>query len=174
MHSYLRNREHGTFPCSSFQKRLFRERGNNLVPVVLKSLSTVLCTTFIDPIDPGTWLLRLLFKAKPLGIFHSFKSPLLPLLMSTSVLLFLSSHCHHALGCPLHIGDSRGLCWTCPNHLKRCWTSFSLIGVALLVWPQIQHNICIFAYLPNMSFYRPTFCTIQHSGSNDRPIKLVF
>jgi hypothetical protein len=38
----------------------FRERGNNLVPVVLNpSFSSVPCTTFpfLDPIDPGTWLL---------------------------------------------------------------------------------------------------------------------
>ncbi|PWZ19390.1 hypothetical protein Zm00014a_029595, partial [Zea mays] len=44
---------------SSFQKHLFRERGNNLVPVVLKScLSTITCTTFpfLDPIYPGTLL----------------------------------------------------------------------------------------------------------------------
>jgi hypothetical protein len=38
----------------------FQERGNNLVPVVLKpSFSSVPCTTFpfLDHIDPGTWLL---------------------------------------------------------------------------------------------------------------------
>jgi hypothetical protein len=38
----------------------FQERGNNLVPIVLKhSFSSVLCTTFpfLDPIYPGTWLL---------------------------------------------------------------------------------------------------------------------
>jgi hypothetical protein len=41
----------------------FRERGNNLVLIVLKpSFSSVPCTTFpfLDPIDPGTWLLRAL------------------------------------------------------------------------------------------------------------------
>jgi hypothetical protein len=40
---------------------LFRERGNNLVPVVLNpSFCSVPRTTFpfLDPIDPGTWLLR--------------------------------------------------------------------------------------------------------------------
>jgi hypothetical protein len=39
----------------------FRQRGNNLVPVVLKSsFCSVSCTTFpfLDPIDPETWLLR--------------------------------------------------------------------------------------------------------------------
>jgi hypothetical protein len=38
----------------------FRGRGNNLIPVVLKpSFSSVPCTTFpfLNPIDPGTWLL---------------------------------------------------------------------------------------------------------------------
>jgi hypothetical protein len=39
----------------------FREHGNNLVPVVLNpSFSSVPRTPFpfLDPIDPGTWLLR--------------------------------------------------------------------------------------------------------------------
>jgi hypothetical protein len=52
----LSNRELGTWPRSSF-----RERGNNLVPVVLKpSFSSVPYTTFpfLGHIDPGTWLLR--------------------------------------------------------------------------------------------------------------------
>jgi hypothetical protein len=51
----LSNRELGTWPHSSS-----RERGNNLVPVVLNpSFSSVPRTTFsfLDPINPGTWLL---------------------------------------------------------------------------------------------------------------------
>jgi hypothetical protein len=40
----------------------FQERGNNLDPIVLQpSFSSVPCTAFpfLNPIDPGTWLLRL-------------------------------------------------------------------------------------------------------------------
>uniref|UniRef100_A0A0A9DJT6 Uncharacterized protein n=1 Tax=Arundo donax TaxID=35708 RepID=A0A0A9DJT6_ARUDO len=29
---------------------------------------------------------------------------------------------------PLCIGSSGGLRWICPNHLNRCWISFSSIG----------------------------------------------
>ena len=29
---------------------------------------------------------------------------------------------------PLRTGASGGLRWTCPNHLSRCWVSFSSIG----------------------------------------------
>jgi hypothetical protein len=56
--------EEGT-PDSGYRqpRSSFRERGNTLVPVVLNpSFSSVPRTTFpfLDPIDPGTWLLRAL------------------------------------------------------------------------------------------------------------------
>jgi len=57
---------------------------------------------------------------------------------------------------PQCTGAFKGLLWTWPNHLNRCWTNFSSIGAtpnlsrvssfrtrSLLVWPQIQHNIRI-------------------------------
>jgi hypothetical protein len=57
---------------------------------------------------------------------------------------------------PLCTGASRGLRWTYPNHLNRCWINFSLLGatltlsrislsqtLSLLEWPQNQRNIRI-------------------------------
>jgi hypothetical protein len=61
---------------------------------------------------------------------------------------------------PLRIGAFAGLRCICPNHLKRCCTSFSSTGVtpslsrmssfrirSLLVWPQIHHSMRISAML---------------------------
>jgi hypothetical protein len=61
---------------------------------------------------------------------------------------------------PLRIGASADLRCICPNHLKRCCTSFSSTDVtpslsrmssfrtrSLLVWPQIHHSMCISATL---------------------------
>ena len=61
---------------------------------------------------------------------------------------------------PLHTGASRGLHWTCSNHLNRCWVSFSSFGATLtlfrialfqtlflLVCPQNHRNIRISATL---------------------------
>ena len=55
---------------------------------------------------------------------------------------------------PLRTGTSGGLRWTCPNHLNRCWISFSSIGatftlsriasfrtLSFLVCPQNHRNI---------------------------------
>jgi hypothetical protein len=80
----------------------------------------------------GTWIAifhTLLSKASSLGIFHSFKY------------LFIASS-HVSLGrplpllifsgrlkIPLRTDASGGLRWIWPNHRKRCWTSFSWIGV---------------------------------------------
>src|SRR6185295_6182053 len=60
----------------------------------------------------------------------------------------------------LRTGASRGLRWTCPNYLNRCWVSFSTIGatptlsriisfrtLSLLVCPQNHRDICISATL---------------------------
>jgi hypothetical protein len=50
----------------------FRERENNHVPVVLNpSFSNIPRTTFpfLDPIDPGTWLLRSIMYKLPLMRF---------------------------------------------------------------------------------------------------------
>ena len=61
---------------------------------------------------------------------------------------------------PLRTGASRGLRWTCPNHLSRCWVSFSSIDatptlsritsfrtLSLLGCPQNHRNIRISATL---------------------------
>jgi hypothetical protein len=61
---------------------------------------------------------------------------------------------------PLRIGAFVGLRCICPNHLKRCCTSFSSTGVtsslsrmssfrtrSFLVWPQIHRSMCISAML---------------------------
>ena len=104
----------------------------------------------------GTWITvfqALLSKAKSLGIFHPFKSPFIA---STQVNFGLPLPLFTLLSwlrIPLRTGASGGLRWTCPNHLNRCWTSFSSIGAtpnlsrissfrtrSLLVWPQIQRN----------------------------------
>ena len=60
----------------------------------------------------------------------------------------------------LRTGASGGFRWTCPNHLNRCWVSFSSIGatptlsritsfltLSLLVCPQNHRNIRISATL---------------------------
>ena len=111
----------------------------------------------------GTWIAvfqALLSKAKSLGIFHPFKSPFIA---STQVNFGLPLPLFTLLSwlrIPLRTGAFGGLRWTCPNHLNRCWTSFSSIGAtpnlsrissfrtrSLLVWPQIQRNIRISATL---------------------------
>jgi hypothetical protein len=71
--------------------------------------------------------------------------------------LFLLSDCFIT---PLRTGASAGLRWICPNHLKRCCTSFSSTGAtpslsrmssfqtrSLLVLPQIYRSMCISATL---------------------------
>ncbi|KAM0924888.1 hypothetical protein ACQ4PT_004771 [Festuca glaucescens] len=68
--------------------------------------------------------------AKSLSIFQTFRS-----------LLTDSSHVKFGLPRPLLTfsarfirplctGASGGLRWICPNHLRRCWTSFSSIGAS--------------------------------------------
>jgi hypothetical protein len=79
----------------------------------------------------------LLFKGKPLGIFHPFRFP-----------FTASFHVNFSLPLPLfpllsHLKTlctsvSIGLCWTYANHLNRCWTSFSLIGAT----PSPTHISC--------------------------------
>ena len=79
----------------------------------------------------GTWIAvfqALLSKVKSLGIFHPFKSPFI---VSTQVNFGLPLPLFTLLSwlrIPLRTGASGGLRWTCPNHLNRCWTSFSSIG----------------------------------------------
>ena len=79
----------------------------------------------------GTWIAvfqAFLSKAKSLGIFYPFKSPFIA---STQVNFGLSLPLFTLLSwlrIPLCTGASGGLCWTCPNHLNQCWTSFSSIG----------------------------------------------
>ena len=79
----------------------------------------------------GTWIVvfqTLLSKAKFFGIFHSFKSPFIA---STQVNFGLPVPLFTLLSwlrIPLLTGASGGLRWTCPNHLNRCWISFSSIG----------------------------------------------
>jgi hypothetical protein len=96
--------------------------------------------------------------AKSLSIFQTFRS-----------LLTDSSHVKFGLPRPLLTfsarfirplctGASGGLRWICPNHLRRCWTSFSSIGAtptlsrissfrtrSFLVWPHIHLNMRITA-----------------------------
>uniref|UniRef100_A0A0A9D953 Uncharacterized protein n=1 Tax=Arundo donax TaxID=35708 RepID=A0A0A9D953_ARUDO len=94
--------------------------------------------------------------ASSLVIFQSFRS-----------LFTVSSHVKFGLPRPLLIlsarfilplctGASGGLRCMCPNHLKRCWTSFSSIGAtstlsrissfrtrSFLVWPHIYLSMLI-------------------------------
>src|SRR6185369_6916280 len=73
-------------------------------------------------------LQALLSKAISLEIFQSLRS-------------LLTNSSHVSLGLPLPLftlstrsktplrtGALGGLRWTCPNHLSRCWVSFSSIG----------------------------------------------
>ena len=141
-----------------------------------KTYNTTPNSWFLDH-SSGKWIANfhaLLFKANSLDTFHSFKS-------------FFTASSHVNLGRPLHLlvlskrliislrtGVSGGLRWRCPNHLKRCWTSFSSIGAtptlsrissflirSLLVWPQIHHNICISATL---IFWTCCRLVAQHSA----------
>ena len=89
---------------------------------------------------------------------------------------------------PLCTGASGGLRWICPNHLRRCWTSFSSIGAtptlsrissfrtrSFLVWPHIHLNMRISA-TPNCWTCRllaGQHSTIQYCGSNRRPIEFA-
>ena len=101
----------------------------------------------------GTWIAvfqALLSKANSLDIFHPFTSPFIA---STQVNFGLPLPLFTLLSClkiSLRTGASWDLRWICPNHLNRCWTSFSSIGAisnlsrilsfqtrSLLVWPQI-------------------------------------
>ena len=109
----------------------------------------------------GTWIANFhapLSMAKSLSIFQTFRS-----------LLTDSSHVKFGLPRPLLTfsarfirplctGASGGLRWICPNHLRRCWTSFSSIGAtpslsrissfrtrSFLVWPHIHLNMRISA-----------------------------
>ena len=83
----------------------------------------------------GTWIAvfqALLSKAKSLGIFHPFKSPFIA---STQVNFGLPLPLFTLLSwlrIPLRTGASEGLRCTCPNHLNRCWTSFSSINHFLM------------------------------------------
>jgi hypothetical protein len=76
---------------------------------------------------------------------------------------------------PLRIGASAGLRCICPNHLKRCCTSFSSTGAtsslscmssfrtrSLLVWPQIHRSMYILATL---SCWTCRLLVGQHSAS---------
>jgi hypothetical protein len=88
---------------------------------------------------------------------HTILPSLLLMFLPMSNLAFpcLPSHYYRVLEShdALCVRASKGLRWTYPNHLNRCWTSFSSIGAtprlsrisllrsqSLLVWPQIQHN----------------------------------
>ena len=130
----------------------------------------------------GTWIAifqSLLSKAKSLGIFYPFKSPFIA---STQVNFGLPLPLFTLLSwfrIPLRTGASGGLRWTCPNHLNRCWTSFSSIGAtpnlsrissfrtrSLLVWMQIQRNIRISATLICWIILLLSICTARSSMSS--------
>ena len=122
----------------------------------------------------------LLSKNKSLGILQFFKS-----------LLIVSSHVNFGwplpllilpscFRIPLYTGASGGLRWTCPNHLSRCWISFSSIGDipslsrilsfrtrSILICPQIQRNMRISATL-NCWMCRLFVC--QHSAHTTLPV----
>ena len=101
-------------------------------------------------------LQALLSKATSLEIFHSLRSLFTN---SSQVSLGLPLPLFTFLACfrtPLRTGASGDLRWTCPNHLNRCWVSFSSIGatptlsritsfrtLSLRVCPQNYRNIRI-------------------------------
>jgi hypothetical protein len=119
----------------------------------------------IEDQGSSTWIASfhsLISNASSLVIYQSFKS----LFTNSSYVKFgfllplfsLSDSSHVKFGLPLPlliigstplwIGASAGLRWICPNHLKRCCTSFSSTGAtpslsrissfwirSLLVWP---------------------------------------
>ena len=92
----------------------------------------------------------LLSKATSLEIFQSLRSLLtdssqvsldLPLPLFT-----LSTH----FRTPLRTGASGGLRWTCPNHLSRCWISFSSIGaIAYPVYHHFELDPSLYAHKSN-------------------------
>ena len=75
---------------------------------------------------------------------------------------------------PICSGASEGLHWICPNHLRRCWTSFSSICAtptlsritsfrirSFLVWPHAHLNMRISA---TPSCWRCHLLVDQHSA----------
>ena len=105
-------------------------------------------------------LQTLLSKAISLEIFQSLRSHLTDssqVSLGLSLPLFKLSTRSRT---PLRTGAPGGLRWTYPNHLSRCWVSFSSIGttptlsriasfrtLSLLVCPQNHRNIRISATL---------------------------
>ena len=105
-------------------------------------------------------LQALISKAIFLEIFQSLRSLLTDssqVSLGLPLPLFTLSTCSRT---SLRTGASGGLRWTCPNHLSRCWVSFSSIGatptlsritsfrtLSLLVCPQDHRNIRISATL---------------------------
>jgi hypothetical protein len=67
----------------------------------------------------------ILFKAKSLSIFHSFKSPFTISFHVNFGLLLPLFPLLLRLKIPQRSVASGGLCWTCPNHLNWHWTRFS-------------------------------------------------
>ena len=76
----------------------------------------------------------LLCNAKSLGIFHSFKSHFIASIQVNFGLPLYLFTLLSWLRIPLRTGASEGLRWTCPNHLNRCWTSFSSIGATAIIF----------------------------------------
>jgi hypothetical protein len=86
------------------------------------------------------------------------------------------------------VACSGGLCWTHLNYLKQCWTSFPSIdatpslslyhryGLGPFSYRHKSSAICMFPQhlsIEHDVFCRPTLCTIQHSMSSCRRIKLA-
>ena len=79
----------------------------------------------------GTWIVNLhahLSKASSLRISQSFRS-----LFTDSSHVKLDQHLplftlSTRFSTPLYTGAFGGFRWICPNHLNRCWISFSSIG----------------------------------------------
>ena len=98
----------------------------------------------------------LLSKATSSEIFQSLRSPLTyssQISLGLPLPLFILSTRFRT---PLRTSASGGLRWICPNHLNRCWVSFSSIDatptlyritsfrtLSLLVCPQNHRNIHI-------------------------------
>uniref|UniRef100_A0A3B6MR06 Uncharacterized protein n=1 Tax=Triticum aestivum TaxID=4565 RepID=A0A3B6MR06_WHEAT len=84
--------------------------------------------------EPNLWV-----HSSPVSLF--LRPPPVPILVALLPLLVFSL----LFRIPLFTGASAGLRWICPNHLSRCWTSFSSIGAtpalsripSFLIWPFI-------------------------------------
>lgn len=122
----------------------------------------------------------LLFKL--IFVLYSVHSSLLLLYRPISISVFScpTFHCYRTLESKMHRCLQRTSKPSRPLFFNWCYpyhTTYIIVPNSLLSYTATnptQRTHFRNTYLLNMSFFRPTFCIIQHSRSNHRPIKFAF